>query len=215
MNPGARVAVGVGIGYFLGRTKKMRLALMLAGAGLTGKLPSSPQELLQRGTSMLSSSPEIHKITESVRGELMSAARAAAVTAASTRIDALNERLQDRTARPSADEEPEGDDDREYSEDHDDDREHDQENDDVEEADSAEEDPDEYIEDDTTEDEEPEPERPAPRKRSTRPRATRKTAASQSSESDDTESPPRRPRARAARSESTTSGRAPVRRTRR
>src|SRR5690606_262876 len=98
MKPGARVALGVGIGYFLGRTKKMRLAMMLAGAGMTGKLPSNPQELLQRSASMLGSSPEINKITESVRGELMNAARAAAVTAASNRIDALNERLQSRAS---------------------------------------------------------------------------------------------------------------------
>ncbi len=98
MKPGARVALGVGIGYFLGRTKKMRVAMMLAGAGMTGKLPSNPQELLQRSASMLGSSPEINKITESVRGELMHAARAAAVTAASNRIDALNERLQSRAS---------------------------------------------------------------------------------------------------------------------
>ena len=49
---------------------------------------------MKRGVSALGSSPEIGKITESVRGELLSAARAAAVTAASNRIDSLNERLQ-------------------------------------------------------------------------------------------------------------------------
>ena len=36
MKGGTRVAAGVAAGYLMGRTKKMRLALMIAAAGMTG-----------------------------------------------------------------------------------------------------------------------------------------------------------------------------------
>ncbi|UYP18965.1 hypothetical protein OED52_20425 [Rhodococcus sp. Z13] len=209
MKPGARVALGVGIGYFLGRTKKMRLALMLAGAGATGKLPSSPQDLLQRSASMLGSSPEVSRITESVRGELMNAARAAAVTAASHRIDALNDRLQERAGsgtsrRSGRREEPE---DVEYEDDYDEppgERDEDYDDDTGEE--------DQGIQDAEVE-EESEPKRPARRRTTrstpTRTRTSRSKAKAEPDEDEDEPSPA--PRKRAARA--TSSGRAPVRRT--
>ena len=212
MKPGARVALGVGIGYFLGRTKKMRVAMMLAGAGMTGKLPSNPQELLQRSASMLGSSPEINKITESVRGELMNAARAAAVTAASNRIDALNERLQSRASGGGerSEDEPE---DAEYEDEYD---ERDEEPEyEADESDAAQ---DETGDDEGAEEEsDTEPERPAPRRRTTRassrPRTSRSKKASDSEDSDDSDEAPAKPRKRAARSSGSSSGRAPVRRT--
>ncbi|MGI5220687.1 hypothetical protein [Nocardia sp. CA-290969] len=92
MKCGMRMAGAVGVGYVLGRTRKMKLALMLAGVGLSGR--GGPQAVLERTTSAVSSSPEFTKIAETVRGELLDAARAAAVTAASNRIDSLNTRLQ-------------------------------------------------------------------------------------------------------------------------
>ncbi|MGQ4599216.1 hypothetical protein [Nocardia sp. R6R-6] len=101
-----KLAVGVGAGYLLGRTRKMRLALTLAGAAMARRSSGGiTQELLERGTSLLKSSPELAGITDTVREQLMGAARAAAVTAASNRIDALNARLQQRAAIPEAEEE--------------------------------------------------------------------------------------------------------------
>lgn len=94
MKGGGRIALGVGIGYFLGRTRKMRFALSLAGAAMARRSGGTSGDLLERGTSLLKSSPELAKITDTVRGELLGAARSAAVTAASNRIDALNDRLQ-------------------------------------------------------------------------------------------------------------------------
>ncbi|MCD5419605.1 hypothetical protein LRS71_08545 [Rhodococcus pyridinivorans] len=232
MKPGARVALGVGIGYFLGRTKKMRVAMMLAGAGMTGKLPSNPQELLQRSASMLGSSPEINKITESVRGELMHAARAAAVTAASNRIDALNERLQSRASGGGRSEEPE---DAEYEDEYDESRDEEEsrgsrrrgsrnrdEEPDYDETDEEGSDEEDSGEDDSGDEEEPEPERPAPRRRAaratSRPRTSRSKETADSEDPDDSEEAPPKPRKRAARStasSSSSSGRAPVRRTKR
>ncbi|WP_199433058.1 hypothetical protein [Qaidamihabitans albus] len=103
MKRGAQVAMGVGAGYLLGRTRKMRLALMMAGAGATGRLGVSPGELVQRGAKRLTASPELGRLTETVRGELLGAAKSAAATAASGRIESLNERIQSggRTATGS------------------------------------------------------------------------------------------------------------------
>lgn len=85
MKGGGRVALGVGAGYLLGRTRKMRLALMIAAAGATGTL--SPRTLLRRGLKELGSVPELSVLTETARGELLNAALLAAVTAASSRRD--------------------------------------------------------------------------------------------------------------------------------
>ncbi|HKS49761.1 MAG TPA: hypothetical protein VJT49_32585 [Amycolatopsis sp.] len=92
MKGGGRIALGVGIGYLLGRTRKMRLALSIAAAGATRAI--SPRDLLQRGLKQLGGAGELGKLTDTARGELLNAAKAAAATAASSRIDALNDRLQ-------------------------------------------------------------------------------------------------------------------------
>ncbi|MGY4098739.1 hypothetical protein ACW2Q0_04115 [Nocardia sp. R16R-3T] len=84
----------MGIGYLLGRTRKMRFALSLAGAAMAKRNTGMPAELLERGTSLLKSSPELTQLTDTVRGELLGAVRSAAVTATSNRLDALNDRLQ-------------------------------------------------------------------------------------------------------------------------
>ncbi|WP_433723125.1 hypothetical protein ACQP0C_23500 [Nocardia sp. CA-129566] len=94
MKGGARIAIGVGIGYVLGRTRKMRFALSLAGAAMARRNTGMPAELLERGTSLLKSSPELTQLTDTVRGDLLGAVRSAAVTATSNRLDALNTRLQ-------------------------------------------------------------------------------------------------------------------------
>ncbi|WP_067898603.1 hypothetical protein [Nocardia vaccinii] len=94
MKGGTRIAIGVGIGYVLGRTRKMRFALALVGASMAKRSSGVPGALLEQGTSLLKSSPEFAQLTDTVRGELMGAVRSAAVTAASNRIDTLNARLQ-------------------------------------------------------------------------------------------------------------------------
>jgi hypothetical protein len=109
MKCGTRVAVGVGAGYLLGRRRKMRLAMMLAAAGATGKFgPAGYRELLNRGVQTLGTSPELGKITETVRGELVDALKTAAVTAATSRVDSLNERLQQGPLRKRSKAEDDG-----------------------------------------------------------------------------------------------------------
>lgn len=98
MECGARVALGVGAGYLLGRSHKMRWALMLAAAGATGRLPGRPGELLDRGTKALESSPELSRIIETARDRLLEPGKAAIMATTISQIDSLSERLQTRAA---------------------------------------------------------------------------------------------------------------------
>lgn len=202
----------------------MKMALMLAAAGATGRFPGGPRDLLERGTKMLASSPELAKIGDTVRGELVNAAKEAAVTATSRRIDSLSNRLQSggqvvtgtvsdvtdtvddvtkvgkfgrkKRARSRADEDAPADEQ--------------PENDYADEEDEA----DDYEEPDEDEaDEEPTPpRRPAARRRSTggSTRPTSKSGTTKSHEDDDEEAPARKRRTRAK----ATTESAPVRRAR-
>ncbi|MFI6569858.1 hypothetical protein [Nocardia fluminea] len=198
MEGGTRIAIGVGIGYVLGRTRKMRFALGLAGAAMARRSSGTPGELMKFGTALVKSSPELSQLTDTVRGELLGAVRSAAVTAASSRIDALNDRLQHGSTLV-ADE------------------------DDAGETDSGDDDYDEPDRDDeeavADQDEEPEEEddtaQPAPRARarrssSTAARKTASRAADRRSGSAD-----RKPPSSARRRSRADTDEAPVRRTKR
>jgi len=104
MANGGKVALAVGAGYLLGRTRKMRVALMLAAAGITGKFPGSPTQLVAHGLKSLGASADVSQLSEQLRGELLDAARAAALAAATHQIDSLNDRLQGVTSAVGADE---------------------------------------------------------------------------------------------------------------
>jgi len=104
MRNGVVIGVAVGVGYLVGRTRKLKLLMSLAGAGASGRLGKNPAGLVKQATRLLDSSPELKTLTETVRGRLLEAGKAAAVTAASSRIDALSDRLEERTRslnRPS------------------------------------------------------------------------------------------------------------------
>ncbi len=95
MKCGLRVALGVAGGYFLGRTKKMKLAMMLAGiAG--GRQAGGPGELLKSGTKLLAGRPELARLTDEVRGRLLEAGKAAAVAAATRQVENLTDRVGKR-----------------------------------------------------------------------------------------------------------------------
>jgi hypothetical protein len=92
---GLRVAIGVAGGYFLGRTKKMKLAMMLAGMA-AGQQAGGPGELLKGGTKLLASRPELARLTGEVRGRLLEAGKAAAVAAATRQVENLTDRVGKR-----------------------------------------------------------------------------------------------------------------------
>ncbi|GGL16275.1 hypothetical protein Sme01_30550 [Sphaerisporangium melleum] len=96
MTGGLKVAAAVAIGYFLGRHRRFKLAIALGVAGATGKLGGARGNLLEQGLKLVSSSPELEKIVDSVRGELFEAGKAAAKAAASRQVTALSSKLQER-----------------------------------------------------------------------------------------------------------------------
>ncbi|KXF53824.1 hypothetical protein AXA44_07285 [Rhodococcus sp. SC4] len=192
-----QMALAVGAGYMLGRTHKMKLALMLAGAGASSRFPSGSLGVLGQAGKLLADSPEVAKLGGAVRKELMNAAKTAAVTAASHRIDSLNSRLQSggdeaaggKGAKRRRHEEPEDD----YD--------------------------DEYTEDETAEEDEAEEESPRARKRRAPRRRTSSSGGSRpnrsrsrsSTNNDDEEDDLARARARRTRAKATTDS-VPVRR---
>lgn len=92
MKCGARIALGIAGGYFLGRTKKMKLALMLGGMA-AGRRAGGPGQLLQEGTKLLGQSPELGRLTDEIRGRLLEAGKGAAVAVATRQVEALTDRL--------------------------------------------------------------------------------------------------------------------------
>ncbi|MGH3096614.1 MAG: hypothetical protein ACRDMV_11535 [Streptosporangiales bacterium] len=114
------VALGIAIGYALGRTKKMKLALMLGAVAAGKRLDRTA--LLEQGKNLLESSPALQRIGGDARGRLADAGREAAAAAAGKGMDALSDRLQQRATQlrspgsegtgeeePPADEEPPSD----------------------------------------------------------------------------------------------------------
>jgi len=94
MSSTTKVAAAVAAGYLLGRTKKLRLAItvgsMLAGGRLAGDI--QPGALLKG----LSGNPELERLTDQLRGQVLRAAKSAAVNVTTSRLEALNESLLNR-----------------------------------------------------------------------------------------------------------------------
>lgn len=95
MRCGMRVALGVAGGYLLGRTKKLRLALMFGGM-VAGRRIGGPRELLAQGAELLSRSPEVARLSEDVRSRLLDAGKRAAVAAATRQVESLTDRVSER-----------------------------------------------------------------------------------------------------------------------
>jgi hypothetical protein len=92
---GARIAMGVAGGYFLGRTKKMKLALMLGGWA-AGRQLGGPGQIFGQASRMLGESPELSALTDQVRGRLLEAGKDAAMAVATRRVEALTDRVGQR-----------------------------------------------------------------------------------------------------------------------
>jgi hypothetical protein len=95
MKCGARVAIGVAGGYFLGRTKKMKLALMLGGLA-AGRRTGGPGGLLGQGAKLVGSSPELAALREQLTGRLVEAGKGAVMSVAARQIETLTGRVSDR-----------------------------------------------------------------------------------------------------------------------
>jgi hypothetical protein len=97
MKTGARVGLAITAGYVLGRLHKMKWALALAVLAGRKRLPGGSVGLLEQGAKVLASSPELAKLTEEMRGQLVEAGKAAAVAAVSGKINSLSDELRERS----------------------------------------------------------------------------------------------------------------------
>jgi hypothetical protein len=103
MKGGAQTALAIGVGYVLGRRRKMRVATALALGAATGGLGKLGPIALKRAGKFLSSTdiggalgPQVGEIASTIRGDLLGAGKAAATAAVSGRIESLSDSLHDR-----------------------------------------------------------------------------------------------------------------------
>jgi hypothetical protein len=114
MKAGPRIATAVAVGYALGRTRKMKLAIAVGSMIAGRRLATNPRELLERGVERIASSPQMSRLTGEIRDQLLDAAKAAAIAAASNKIESLGDNLSRRAqavrtqqpVQPSAAERP-------------------------------------------------------------------------------------------------------------
>lgn len=103
MKGGTQTALALGVGYLLGRRRKMRLATMLAAAAATRGVGGLGGAALSRGMKMLGSTealgkfgPQLNELADTVRSDLVDAGKAAATAAVSSRIESLTDSLHER-----------------------------------------------------------------------------------------------------------------------
>lgn len=103
MKCSTQAAIAIGVGYLLGRKRKMRMATMLAAGAATGGAGRVGGMALQRGMKMLGSTdvlgkfaPQLGELADTVRSDLVDAGKAAASAAVSNRIDSLTDSLHER-----------------------------------------------------------------------------------------------------------------------
>lgn len=104
MSATTKIAVGVASGYLLGRTKKLRLAVTVAGLLAGQRMAANRGTLLQQGGKLLDSSPELKQLRDQITGRLLDTAKDAALGVATSRVQQMTKSLQ---APPTDDEAPE------------------------------------------------------------------------------------------------------------
>jgi hypothetical protein len=89
----AKMALAVGIGYLLGRRRKLRTALTLGAAAAVGRLSTDPQAMLRQGSKLLGASPQLGQAA-GLGKPLATAGKAAAAAAVSHGIDSVGDRMR-------------------------------------------------------------------------------------------------------------------------
>ncbi|MFD7062123.1 hypothetical protein [Streptomyces sp. NPDC059906] len=91
------MAAAVAGGYLLGRTKKAKLAFAVGSYLVGRRVGLSPGQVLGQGLGSLQRAPQVQELTDQVRGELLTAGRAAVSAAANRRLTTFADTLRDRT----------------------------------------------------------------------------------------------------------------------
>jgi hypothetical protein len=105
MKGSMRAATALGVGYLLGRRRKLRTAILMAAATAVGN-SSAGGVVLQRVIKMAGSTevfgklaPQLGEITDAVRGDLLATGKAAIATAVSNQVDSLTGAIHERAER--------------------------------------------------------------------------------------------------------------------
>ncbi|MBM0124617.1 hypothetical protein [Pimelobacter simplex] len=93
MSANSKIALAVAGGYMLGRTKKLRLAMTLAGM-LAGKRMATNRQLLTQGAKLVENNPQLKQLQGQLTGRLVDVAREAALVAAASRVESFTRSLQ-------------------------------------------------------------------------------------------------------------------------
>ena len=95
MSANSKIALAVAGGYMLGRTKKLRLAMTLAGM-LAGKKVATNRQLLTQGAKLVENNPQLKQLQGQLTGRLVDVAREAALVAAASRVESFTQSLQSK-----------------------------------------------------------------------------------------------------------------------
>ena len=105
MKGGTRAAMAIGVGYILGRHKRFRTATMMAAATAVGGTTIGSLAM-RRGMKMLGNadvlgkvSPQLGEIAGTVKGDLLTAGKAAATAAVNNKLDTFTDSIHDRAER--------------------------------------------------------------------------------------------------------------------
>src|SRR5688572_13382458 len=96
MSKSSRVAAAVAAGYVLGRFKKMRMALVVGSALANDNVRQAVLGVVKQKSGGLAGSSAGQTLTQKAGSKLLDAGKAAAVSAAASRVDALTDRLASR-----------------------------------------------------------------------------------------------------------------------
>ncbi|MFD9794273.1 DNA primase [Streptomyces sp. NPDC059070] len=97
MNNRLAIGLGVGAGYVLGRTKKAKLAFGIGTMVLGKRLKLSPGALAQFAAAQLENNPQFKELGDQLREDMRGVGKAATGALVNRRLDALADRLHDRT----------------------------------------------------------------------------------------------------------------------
>jgi hypothetical protein len=97
MNNRLALALAVGGGYVLGRTKKGKLAIGLGSMALGKRLNLSPQAVARLASEQLQKNPQFKEIGDQLRGDLRGVGKAATGAVVSRRLNSLADSLHQRT----------------------------------------------------------------------------------------------------------------------
>ena len=105
MDAKSKVAAAVAAGYLLGRTKKLKLAITVGSVLAGQRISTNPQKLLKGASGLVQNNPALSALQTELRGRAFDAAKGAAVSVATSRIDKLTDTLRTRGEKKRADKE--------------------------------------------------------------------------------------------------------------